>query len=167
MYTRGRDDALTPNRSRARVCTWLLPCIIRTASREPPLRERRVSPIFPDRVRVSFYLSERVELSNTARLSLSATSSPPFPHSLSPSLPFPARRANNKRVVTRPMHASPRKLACSLMHARLASRPIAFLPIIFHLPSFHPFLPLLSSPFRSPVCSRNRELPRSAGVRIG
>lgn len=150
----------------ARARARLLPCIIRTASREPPLRERRVSPIFPDRVRVSFYLSERVELSNTARLSLSATSSPPFPHSLSPSLPFPARRANNKRVVTRPMHASPRKLACSLMHARLASRPIAFLPIIFHLPSFHPFLPLLSSPFRSPVCSRNRELPRSAGVRI-
>lgn len=148
----------------ARARARLLPCIIRTASREPPLRERRVSPIFPDRVRVSFYLSERVELSNTARLSLSATSSPPFPRS--PSLPFPARRANNKRVVTRPMHASPRKLACSLMHARLASRPIAFLPIIFHLPSFHPFLPLLSSPFRSPVCSRNRELPRSAGVRI-
>lgn len=152
----------------ARARARLLPCIIRTASREPPLRERRVSPIFPDRVRVSFYLSERVELSNTARLSLSATSSPPFPRSPSPppSLPFPARRANNKRVVTRPMHASPRKLACSLMHARLASRPIAFLPIIFHLPSFHPFLPLLSSPFRSPVCSRNRELPRSAGVRI-
>lgn len=71
--------------ARARVCTRLLPCIIRTASREPPLRERRVSPIFPDRVRVSFYLSERVELSNTARLSLSATSSPPFPRS--PSLP--------------------------------------------------------------------------------
>lgn len=52
------------------------PCSVYYTHGEPPLRERRVSPIFPDRV--SFYLSERVELSNTARLSFSATSPPPY-----------------------------------------------------------------------------------------
>lgn len=124
-------------------------CSVYYTHGEPPLRERRVSPIFPDRV--SFYLSERVELSNTARLSFSATSPPPYvgptTNALSPDRCTLRLENSRARLCTR---GSP------------PDRSLSYQLSSISLPSNRPFL--LSSAFRSPLRSRNRELPRSAGV---
>lgn len=115
------------------------PPLVYYTHREPPLRGLCCLRFFqtgstPPR-EFSFYLSERVESSNTARLSFSAAS-------LSLSL-HPPRRANDERFASK----NSRARSCA------RATDLAFLPRTNYLPSLFPF-PTACSPRSARRCAR-------------